>query len=314
MAESPATTRALRLLTMIPFLREKRAISLTELAAAVGSDVATVAADLTVLSLCGGDERDPGQLVGVYVEDGVAQVFADMPALDRPVRLTPAEARALTAALQTIGVDAGSPLVERLAEFASRAGEPAEIASTLRASFAQGGQAAVIAALDMAAEKGVTARIGYVSAQSGETSRDVRPYALYRWRDTWYVVAHCESSGDVRTFRIDRVTSVELTAKRFVRPEGLDVSASPLPDLGGRPRAAVRFSSDAPDLNDREWPGATFERAADGSVVASVPYAGTSWIARKVASRLGEAVVVSPPEVRTAVAEAAQELLDTMAS
>jgi proteasome accessory factor C len=312
MAESPATTRALRLLTMIPFLRERRAISLTELAAAVGSDVATVADDLTVLSLCGGDERDPGQLVGVYVEDGVAQVFADMPALDRPVRLTPGEARALTAALQTIGVDAGSPLVQRLAEFASSAGEPAAIASTLRASFAQGGQAAVIAALDLAAEKGVTARIGYVSAQSGETSRDVRPHALYRWRDTWYLVAHCETAGEVRTFRVDRITSVESTGRHFERPVGLDVSASPLPDLDGLPRACVRFSSDAPDLNDREWPGATFERGTDGSVTASVPYAGTSWIARKVVARLGDAVVLSPPGLRATVAETARELLDTM--
>ena len=314
MAESPASARARRLLTLLPFLRDRRTIALAELAAAMGTDERTIAEDLTVLSLCGGDERDPGQLIGVWVEDDVAEVFADLPALERPVRLTPAEARAVAAALQTVGIDPLSPLVGRLTQFAERSVGLEEIASTVRTAMAPGGHAAVIAALDVAAEQGVAVRIGYASAQSGdETSRVVHPYALYRWRDSWYLVAYCESTGEQRTFRVDRITSVEMTGRHFERPAGLGVSASPLPALDELPRAIVRFASDAPDLNDRDWPGAVFERAADGSVTASVPFAGTSWIARRVAARLGAAEVVSPPEVRAAVAEAARAMLSPAA-
>jgi predicted DNA-binding transcriptional regulator YafY len=314
MAESPATTRARRLLTLLPFLRERRTISLAEIAAAVGSTEAEVAEDLTVLSMCGGDERDPNQLIGVFVEGDVAEVFAELPALERPVRLTPAEARALTAALQTIGIDPLAPLVRRLAEFAARSADLEDVATTVRASFAQGGQAAVIAALDLAAEKGVATRIAYASAESGEaTARVVHPYALYRWRDAWYLLAHCETAGEQRTFRVDRIASVEMTPSRFRRPAEFEADASPLPHLDALPRATVRFASDAPDLSDRDWPGATFERAEDGSVTASVPYAGTAWIARRVAARLGDAEVLEPSGVRAAVVRTASAMLEALA-
>lgn len=313
MAEPSAADRARRLLTLLPFLRERRTIPLAELAAAVGSDEGSVADDLTVLSLCGGDERDPNQLIGVYVEEGAAHVFADLPALDRPVRLTPAEARALTTALQTVGLDADSTLVRSLREFAAHEIGADDLAATVRSAVSHGGQAAVIAALEVAAERGVAVRVRYASSRSGEeTARTLHPYALYRWRDAWYLIAFCENVAEQRTFRVDRITAVEMTDRRFERPSDLSTSAIPLPELDALPIATVRFSGDAPDLSEREWPGATFEAHEDGSVIAQVPYAGTSWIARKVAARLGEAEVIAPPEVRTAVAEAARAMLQDL--
>jgi proteasome accessory factor C len=310
MAESPAAIRARRLLALLPFLREQGLVPLSRLAVAVGSDEATVAEDLTVLSLCGGDERDPGQLIGVFVDGDAAEVFADLPALERPVRLTSAEARAVTAALETIGIDPRSPLLTRLAEHAQRDVDPESIARSVRAAFAQDRQAAVIAALDVASERGVVAVIGYASAHSGEESvRRVHPWALHRWRDTWYLVAYCETAQDQRTFRVDRITSVALTRDPFERPEGLR-DASPLPDFDTLPRATVVFDEDGPDLNQRDWPGTTFDRRPDGSIVASVPYAGSGWLARAVTSRLGTARVIEPAHVRAAVARTAQRMLE----
>jgi proteasome accessory factor C len=311
MPEDSAALRARRLLALVPFLREQRTIPISELADAVGSDESQVAADLTVLSLCGGDERDPNQLVGVIVEDGVAEVFADLPALERPVRLTQAEARALVTALQSIGAGSGSPLAAKLRAFANRTVGPEDLASTVRAAFAPSGQAALLAALAIHAERHVSVRIGYVSATTGaETTRVVHPYALYRWRDVWYLVAYCETAGEERTFRVDRITSVATTGKPFAAPEGFASGASPLPELDSLPRATVRFSSDAPDLNDRDWPGAEFERPGDGSVIAHVPYAGESWIVRAVAARLGEAELLEPPHLRRAVADSARKMLE----
>ena len=310
MAESPAAGRARRLLALLPYLREQGLVPLARLAAAVGTDEATVAEDLTVLSLCGGDERDPGQLIGVCVDGDTAEVFADLPALERPVRLTPAEARAVTTALESIGIDPRSSLLGRLARHAQRDVDPESVARSVRAAFALDSQAAVIAALDVASERGVVAVIGYASAHSGQESvRRVQPWALHRWRDTWYLVAYCETAGEQRTFRVDRITSVTMTHAPFERPEGLR-DASPLPDFETLPRATVVFDEDGPDLNDRDWPGATFDHRPDGTVVASVPYAGSGWLARAVASRLGTARVIEPLHVRAAVARAAQRILD----
>ena len=312
MAESHASARARRLLALLPFLREQRTVPLAELARSVGSSESEVADDLSVLSLCGGDERDPSQLVGVIVEGGVAEVFAELPALERPVRLTHAEARALTTALQAIGASGTGTLVRKLTEFATRPLGRDDIVATVHAAFSPGGQAAVLAALTVAAENHISARIGYVSTSGSDTTRVVQPNALYRWRDAWYLVAFCENAGEQRTFRVDRITSVESTGEQFAPPEGAAIEANPLPDLEALPRATVRFAADAPDLNARDWPGATFERSGDGTVVASVPYAGTGWLARAVASRLGDAEVLAPDEVRSAVAASARAMLDAM--
>jgi predicted DNA-binding transcriptional regulator YafY len=226
------------------------------------------------------------------------------------VRLTHAEARALLTAVRSIGADATTTLVPKLAEFAARSDDLSDVASTVRAAFAPGGQAAVLAALNAAAEHHIAARIGYASLSSGtETARIVHPYALYRWRDAWYLVAFCETAGEQRTFRVDRITSVTSTGEPFAVPAGATPTASPLPDLESMPRATVRFCADAPDLNDRDWPGAVFIREADGSVTALVPFAGSAWIARAVASRLGDAEVLDPPALREAVTAMARAML-----
>lgn len=311
MAETTAN-RVRRLLALLPLLNAQGRIPLASLASALGVDEQTVSSDLTVLSLCGADERDPSQLVGVYVEGDVAEVFAELPALGSPVRLTAPEARALIAALETIGLDPGSSLIRRLEAVAPGGPDGADLAATVRSAFAQGGQAAVIAALSAAAEHGAAARIRYVSPGGSESDRLVEPHAIYRWRDAWYLLALCRTASEQRTFRIDRITAVKMTSQRFERPGSTETPDSPLPRLESLPRATVRFDSDGPDLNDREWPGATFHRSDDGSVTASVPYAGTGWISRAVTAQLGRAMVVEPAAVRDAVASHAAGLLERL--
>jgi predicted DNA-binding transcriptional regulator YafY len=312
MARPSAADRARRLLALLPYLGRQRTIPLQELATATGTDVATLAADLTLLSMCGSDDWN---LVGVLVEGDVAEVFSALPALERPVRLTPPEARALATALEAIGIEPASDLPRRLSDVAGHGPDLEELGRCVRSSLAPGGQAAVIAALTYAAGARTAARIRYFSTErGGDSVRAVRPYALYAWRGAWYLLAYCEAAGEERTFRVDRITAVEQTHVPFERPEGLPATLAPLPDFASLPRATVRFLADAPDLNDRDWPGATFAPQEDGSVVASVPYAGCAWIASKVAARLGEAEVAGPDEVRSAVASRAARLLETLAA
>lgn len=310
MARPSSNERARRLLALLPYLSEQRTIPLADLARVTGTDEATIAADLTMLSLCGVDDWD---LVGVYVEGGEAEVFSDLPALERPVRLTAPEARALLFALEAVGMEAGSALPKRLAEVAAHASDVEDVARTVRSALAPQGEASMLAALGYAASAGTVVEIRYRSAEGGsEPVRAVRPYELHNWRGAWYLLAWCERAGEERTFRVDRIAGVEPTQRRFEpRPERAE-AFTPVPEVATLPVATVVFSTDAPDLSDREWPGAVFEPGEDGTVVASVPYAGTAWIARKVAARLGDAVVTAPEEVRQAVAARSRSLLDAL--
>ena len=69
---------------------------------------------------------------------------------------------------------------------------------------------------------GVQVRLGYVDRQGAETQRTVHPLGVVAKGPAWYLVANTERGR--RTFRIDRVASVELTADPVERPEDFDLS------------------------------------------------------------------------------------------
>jgi predicted DNA-binding transcriptional regulator YafY len=68
----------------------------------------------------------------------------------------------------------------------------------------------------------------YVTASSGaESARDVEPYGLVYRQGAWTLVAHDHLRKDVRSFRLDRMTAVEVAPKPksadFELPAGFDV-------------------------------------------------------------------------------------------
>jgi len=64
--------------------------------------------------------------------------------------------------------------------------------------------------------------LGYVARTREATTRVVHPLGLAAKGDVWYLVA--DTDAGLRTFRVDRMTSVELNGKRVVRPEGFDLT------------------------------------------------------------------------------------------
>ena len=74
--------------------------------------------------------------------------------------------------------------------------------------------------------KRVTMRYRGVKAE-GRTTRSVEPYGLVYRDGAWILVGHCCLRGDVRSFRVDRMSEVEVAPKPktadFTRPAGFDV-------------------------------------------------------------------------------------------
>lgn len=79
-------------------------------------------------------------------------------------------------------------------------------------------------ALQEAVIRGVQVRLGYVDRQGAETERTIHPLGIVAKGPTWYLVAMTEAGR--RTFRIDRVSSVEPTNDPVRRPEGFDLAES----------------------------------------------------------------------------------------
>ena len=72
--------------------------------------------------------------------------------------------------------------------------------------------------------RGVQVRLGYVDRDGIETERTVHPLGIVAKGPTWYLVSDTEKGR--RTFRIDRVSSVDTTTHAVHRPDGFDLAES----------------------------------------------------------------------------------------
>jgi predicted DNA-binding transcriptional regulator YafY len=158
--------------------------------------------------------------------------------------------------------------------------------------------------------------LGYGDRQGNVTSRPVDPYGLVGKAGQWYLVAGTEAGQ--RTFRVDRVRVVEPTGERFELPADFDLATAwaDISDEVERRRlpAAAQVRIDPEWLGLVRWVlGARLSIGAaddDGWVHAEVHAQGIEALVGDIAGFAGELEVLSPPEVRDALAELGRELVD----
>jgi predicted DNA-binding transcriptional regulator YafY len=77
-------------------------------------------------------------------------------------------------------------------------------------------------AVQAAVIEGQQVVLGYTARDRATSSRTVHPLGVAAKGPAWYLVAATDAG--LRTFRIDRITSVERTGERVVRPDGFDLA------------------------------------------------------------------------------------------
>jgi proteasome accessory factor C len=292
------------MLALLHHLQPGTSVPLERLAQLVGATTAEIADDITTLSLCGVAPYYPDDLVAVFLDDGLVNVWAPLPAFERAVRLSSSEARALAAALQAAGFGPTHPLTARLLQAAAPDFSAEELAQVIRSAVTESG-GEVYQAIALGIERSHTVKIVHRRAGAdSETEREIEPLELMNDRGVWYVSAFCRLAGAPRTFRLDRIRSAIPTSSEFSRhPDGLAGRAfSP----EGLPVALLRFHQ-AEDFSERDWPGARVVSHHGHATDVEVPFAGTAWIARMVCARLGAVEVREPADVRAAVAALASD-------
>lgn len=78
--------------------------------------------------------------------------------------------------------------------------------------------------------------MSYCSGTGRHSARTVRPYGLVAHRGRWFVTGADSETGEVRTFRLDRVSLPRLLEGRFEVPKGFDPVARMLEDIAAAPR------------------------------------------------------------------------------
>lgn len=172
-------------------------------------------------------------------------------------------------------------------------------------------------ALQTAVVDGCQVVLGYVARDRQATERIVHPLGLAAKGPTWYLVG--DTDAGLRTFRIDRVTSVEQTGDRVVRPDGFDLAEAwkMITEQVNQHRHTVRARGFAQVemlgvlrmvFGTRLGVGPT---GPDGRVEVEFGGAHDRALAGELAG-FGSAVeVVEPPEIRALLATIARELIET---
>src|ERR1700679_4108775 len=65
-------------------------------------------------------------------------------------------------------------------------------------------------------------RFAYRSHDGTASRRQIEPYAVMHTDGRWYLIGHCLSRRALRTFRLDRVSNLEVGTGAFKRPAGFD--------------------------------------------------------------------------------------------
>jgi len=65
-------------------------------------------------------------------------------------------------------------------------------------------------------------RFDYRSHEGAGSRRQIEPYAVMHTDGRWYLIGYCLMRRAIRTFRLDRVSSLEVGVGRFKRPDGFD--------------------------------------------------------------------------------------------
>ncbi|MBK8598923.1 MAG: YafY family transcriptional regulator [Holophagales bacterium] len=145
-----------------------------------------------------------------------------------------------------------------------------------------------------------------------ESARDFETYGVVYRGGCWYAVGLCRTSNQLRSFRLDRVVTVEPREERFARPADFDALAHLTRSIATLPRAhAVEVLLHAePEAAQRAVFGAlgTLEPVPRGVLLRS-QVDDLGWLARELARLPFDFEVRSPAALRTALGSCARRLL-----
>ncbi len=296
-----AEERLSRLLVMLPWLMERGEVPVAEVARRFGLTPTEVARDLEQAAMCGVPPF-VDEMIDVYIDDDT--VYVGVPRLfTRPLRLTAPEGFALVAAgraaMQLPGAELGGPLGRGLRKLEAALGDDAVVVDLPTAPAL----ATAIETLTTAVGSAERLAIDYWTASRDEvTSRVITPRRLFNDRGEWYVVADDGRSGERRTFRIDRMESIERTGEHDAVEASSVLSGpgGPAPDWfadAGLRRVTLRLAPAARWVVER-YPVDVVKTRHGGVVEATFPVASERWLQRLLV-RLGpDAEVRAPAEWR----------------
>lgn len=305
-----------RILTLLPSLDVDVTYSFSELASRLGCSQSQLKKMLDILLGVDIFEGNDALLpytnflpLVVDVDTQTLTISQPLPALSRPFRLDELQVLAAILALRMTGVRAADPRIQALQDSVGADGDGINTDKYIEI-LAQPYDIEIFDILSQAELDECCVEIDYRNVEGRRTTRIIEPSSVYSENKTWFTNAWCQASGELRTFRLDRIEDARLVqtlathlARRIeTRPQSIVFTES-------MEVARIHFASPS-DFDASIWRGSKVYPCTKGGLDVDVPLVSESWIARNVVATLGRATVKYPESARAAVAEETRVLLD----
>ena len=311
------TSPTTRVLSVLELLQARGAMSGTELAQRLEVDGRTLRRYIRKLEDLG---------IPVVAERGRYGAYRLMPGFKLPPMVfTDDEALALSVGLlaaRRLGLAEAAPAVESARAKLERVmPEPLQrrtraLGDTVQLDLAHPDAPAdnrALFTLSAAAHARQRVQLAYRTPQGDATERAFDTYGL-AWRGgRWYAVGHCHLRGGLRSFRLDRVLSVQPLPASFGVPEDFDAVRHLALGVASLPRAfsvQVLLRTDLATAREELFDAiGLFAPQEGGGVLLHSQVDDLAWYARQLARLSFDFEVLHPPALRGALIECAQALL-----
>jgi predicted DNA-binding transcriptional regulator YafY len=314
-----------RVLALLEVLQQGGTRTVAELAARLGVDERTVrryVAHLVDLEVPVRSVR--GRYGGYRLEAGFRTpplMLTDDEALAVLLGLESARRSGLTTGAAGVGDDAAAKIRRVLPAAVARRLDAVlagtEITDVTRSTSADPAPATrVMVTLAEAARDRHPVAVDYTSWNGRRSSRTLHPYGIVAHSGRWYVTGEDSASGEVRTFRLDRVTHARPVPGTFAMPDGFDPTGRVLDGLAEVPRGeavAVRVRATAEHVRSSLPAGvATVEEIDPEWVRARFRAVRLDWVPAALAGLDRPFVVEEPEALRAAVRDLARRLEESV--
>ena len=226
--------------------------------------------------------------------------------------------RSETAATSAVAAESAAAKLRRVlpVALAAKLGTLTEtVAFTARPRTAATPEADVLLLLAQAARDRSPVAIGYVDREGRRSNRTLHPYGIVAHAARWYVTGADSASGEVRLFRLDRVTTPTVLAGSFDVPPDFDPAARVLAALAEAPhrhQVAVRVHGTPGEVRPLLPPSVAVVDATpdDSWVRVRIRAERLDWIPALLVGMGRRFVVEHPEELRVLVRELGNRLLE----
>jgi predicted DNA-binding transcriptional regulator YafY len=167
--------------------------------------------------------------------------------------------------------------------------------------------AEVLDKLRLATREHKRVHMSYLGRETSE--RELDPYALVHRSGWWYLIGYCHLRQNLRTFRVDRIASLELLETSFEFPTDFNLRAylATEPPVQPTVRACLRFTPQWAGMARNSRPfWESLEELPDGAIAVTFQAPDLEWAASTTLAYGPAVKVLDPPELRHMVAEWAE--------